>query len=57
MNKVLAGQVVHAVGYLPAEGEELCGQGGRDGDGRGRRGTASAVSLGRSEECRVLVMF
>lgn len=32
MNKVLAGQVLHSVGHLSAEGEQLGGEGGGDGE-------------------------
>ena len=48
MDKVFARQIGHAVGHLATEGEELSGEGGRDGDrgaGGGRRGGAGTVSL------------
>ena len=41
VDKVLAGEVAHAVGHLPAEQEQLCREGRGDGEvgvggGRGR---------------------
>lgn len=49
VNEVFAGKVLHSVGHLTAEGEELCREGGRDGErtaGGGRRSDTRAGSTG-----------
>lgn len=43
VNEILAGQVLHSVGNLTGEGEELCGEGGGDGEGTARRRRRSDI--------------